>query len=108
MQNVRLEYCIPKTVDVNQLKLFGFKPRTNNTYILDKFLYRKIIKVKLIADLSEKIISWEVYDCTNQKQYYAFYNNVNGDNNRVAIKSIEEFNKVVADLIENKIIEEDE
>lgn len=107
MQNVRLEYCIPETVDVNQLKSFGFKSRTNNTYVLDRFLYRKIIKVKFIADLAEKIITWEVYDCTNQKQYYAFYNNVNGDNNRVAVKSIEEFNKIIEDLMENKIIEED-
>lgn len=106
MQNVRLEYFIPETVDVSQLKLFGFKPRANNTYILDKFLYRKIIKVKFIADLVEKIITWEVYDCTNQKQYYAFYNNVNGDNNRVAVKSIEEFNKVIDALMENKIIED--
>ena len=107
MQNVRLEYCIPKTVDVNQLKSFGFKSRTNNTYVLDRLLYRKIIKVKFIADLEDNIMTWEVYDATNQKQYYAFYNNINGDNNLVAIKSVEEFNGIIGDLIENKIVEED-
>lgn len=104
MQNIRLEYQIPKTVSVNQLTKFGFKPRSNNTYTLDNFLYGKTIKVKLIADMTERIITWRVYDSTNQQQYYAFYNNVNG-NNKVAIKSIEEFNRIIDGLVENLIIE---
>ena len=58
--------------------------------------------------MSERVITWKVYDSTNQQQYYAFYNNVNGNNNKVAIKSIEEFNRIIDGLVENKIIEEDE
>lgn len=108
MQNIRLEYQIPKTVSVNQLTKFGFKPRSNNTYALDKYLYGKTIKVKFIANMSERVITWKVYDSTNQQQYYAFYNNVNGNNNRVAIKSIEEFNRIIDGLVENLIIEVDE
>lgn len=105
--SVQLVYKITDSTSENQLRLFGFQQRTKNTYVLDKFLYRKIIKVKFVADLEEKIITWEVYDCTNQKQYYAFYYNINGDNNRVAVQSIEKFTKIINDMIENKIIEED-
>ena len=107
MQNVRLEYHINDTVSVSQLTKFGFKLRSDYTYALDKYLYDKTIKVKLIADMTERIITWRVYDSTNQQQYYAFYNNVNG-NNKVAIKTIEEFNKIIDNLVENKIIEEGE
>ena len=104
---MQLEYKVPNNATPNQLKDYGFRQRTNNTYVLNKNLYKNIIRVKLILDLAEKIITWEVYDCTNQKQYFAFYNNVNGDNNRVAVKSIEEFNKIIEELMENKIIEVD-
>ena len=107
MQNIRLECHINDTVSVNLLTKFGFKLRSDHTYSYDACLYGKIIKVKFIADMSERIITWSVYDCTNQKQYYAFYNNINGDNNRVVIQSIEEFNKIVEGMMKNKIIEED-
>ena len=108
MQNVRLEYHINDTVSVSQLTKFGFKLRSDYTYALDKYLYGKTIKVKFIANMSERVITWKVYDSTNQQQYYAFYNNVNCNNNKVAIKSIEEFNRIIDGLVENKIIEEDE
>lgn len=106
MQNVRLEYHINDTVSVSQLTKFGFKLRSDYTYALDKYLYGKSIKVKFIANLLERVITWKVYDSINQQQYYAFYNNINGDSNRVAVKSIEEFNRIIDCLVANKIIEE--
>lgn len=104
---MQLEYKVLNSVTPQQLKDYGFHQRSKNTYVLNKNLYRNIIRVKIIADLADNIMTWEVYDATNQKQYYAFYNNINGDNNNVAVKSIEEFNKIIGELIENKIIEED-
>ena len=102
------EYKVLKSVNTNQLKDYGFYQRTKSTYVLNKNLYKNIIRVKIIIDLSNEIMTWEVYDSTNQKRYYAFYNNLNGNNNLVAVKSIEEFNKIIDDLMENKIIKEDE
>lgn len=102
------EYKVPNNATTNQLKDYGFHQKTKDTYVLNKNLYKNIIRVKICIDLIDKIMTWEVYDVTNQKQYYAFYNNVNGNNNRIAVKSIEEFNKIIDDLMENKIIKEDE
>ena len=78
--------------------------RSDNTYVLDKYLYGKIIKAKFIADMIEHTITWRVYDCTNQQQYYAFYYNVNGDNNRVALKTIDEFVALIDAMIRENII----
>lgn len=105
---MQLEYKVSNSATPQQLKEYGFHQRTNNTYVLNKYLYKNIIKVKILVDLNDEVMTWEVYDVTNQKQYYAFYNNVNGNNNRIAVKSIEEFNKIIAELVENKIIKEDE
>lgn len=101
------EYKVTNGVNINQLKDYGFYQRTKSTYVLNKNLYKNIVRVKILVDLIDEIMTWEVYDVTNQKQYCAFYHNVNGDNNRVAIKSIAEFNKIISELVENKIIEED-
>lgn len=105
---MQLEYKVSNNVTPQQLKEYGFYHRTNNTYGLTKNLYNNIIKVKFLIDLKDNILTWEVYDATNQKQFHAFYNNVNVDNNRFAVKTIEEFNTIIDDLVENKIIEEDE
>lgn len=104
---MQLEYKVSNNVTPQQLKDYGFHQRTKGKYALNKNLYKNIIRVKILIDLSNRIMTWEVYDVTNQKQYHAFYNNVNGDSNRVAIKSIEEFNKIIDNLLENKIIKED-
>lgn len=106
MQSIHLEYHINDTVSVSQLTKFGFKLRPDRTYSYDAYLYSKTIKVKFIADMSEQIITWKVYDSTNQQQYYAFYNNVNGDNNRVAVKSIERFNEIIDNMVRENIIED--
>lgn len=103
---MQLEYKVSNNVTPQQLKDYGFYQRTNNTYVLNKNLYKNIIRVKILVDINDDVMTWEVYDITNQKQYYAFYNNLNGSNNLVAIKSIEEFNRIINDLIENKIIKE--
>lgn len=103
---MQLEYKVLSSATPQQLKDYGFYQRTNNTYVVNKNLYKNIIRVKILVDFTEKILTWEVYDVTNQKQYYTFYNNVDGGNNKIAVKSIEEFNKIIDGLMENKIIEE--
>lgn len=55
----------------------------------------KTIKVKFFADMSERVITWKVYDYTKQHHYYAFYNYMNGENNKIAIQSIKILNKII-------------
>lgn len=58
--------------------------------------------------MEEKTLTWSVYDCMNQQKYYAFYNNINGDNNLVAIKTIESFNGLIDEMVRENIITDEE
>lgn len=101
------EYKINKDFTIPSLMKFRFISRGNSTFMFSTYLYEKIIKGRFILHFNTGIMSYKVYDCSNGKSYLPFYNNVNGDKNKVAIKVIEEFNNVINQLKKENIILED-
>lgn len=98
-----------KLLDVprNKLLEFGFK-QVGRKYFFLKCLYKNTIVARFIADFDSNGMEWEVYDTTNQKPYFAFYSNINGDNNKVAISVIDCFNEVISKMAQAGIIKGEE
>ncbi|WP_077612030.1 hypothetical protein [Clostridium sp. Marseille-P2415] len=100
---MQLEYLVRDHVTKEILMKNGFEPR-KDTFFYQSYLYRKIIKVKFTIDLTERCMHWYIYDCTNQKPYFAFYNSVNKNRNKVAMEVIEQFNNLIKKFTEAEII----
>lgn len=99
------EYTLKESVTKDDLLKFGFVTYNHKMFTYFSYLYKKIIKVRFIVDLSEMEMTWEVYDTTNQKPYNAFYSNINGKYNQVAIACFERFNEIVEKMSKAGIIE---
>lgn len=58
-------------------------------------------------DLNEREVTYDVIDRNTQSSYYPFWNNVNGDNNLVAVKVIENFNTYIEELQNKRLLRRD-
>ena len=84
----------------------GFRKVNGHTYYLISALYKQIINIRWYANLEERVLYYEVYNCSNQKTYLPFYNNVNSDRNHIVIEVIEKVNALIDDLASEAIIME--
>lgn len=102
------EYELKASVTKEDLLKFGFATYNQRTFSYFSYLYNKIIKVRFTVDLNESEMTWDVYDAANQKPYNAFYSNVNGLYNQVAIVCFERFNEIIEKMNKAGIISGEE
>lgn len=91
-------------VTSNLLVKNGFKQSYGGKFYICKKIYNDIIILKFEIDLDEKEIIYDVIDRNTQTTYYPFWNNVNGENNLVAVEVIKNFNKYIEELQEKRIL----
>lgn len=72
-----------------------------------KTLYEPLIILKMEIDLNEREVIYDVIDRNTQSSYFPFWNNVNGNNNLVAMKVIENFNSYIDELQNKRILKRD-
>jgi len=82
----------------------GFKKLLNNKYVISRILYDPLIILKIEISLKDNEIQWDVIDKNTQTTYYPFWNNVNGERNRVVIKVKEKFTEYIKELQNMKIL----
>lgn len=101
------EYILKESVTKDDLLKFGFVTYNHKMFTYFSYLYKKIIKVRFTVEFDEREMTWEVYDAANQKPYNAFYSNINGMYNQVAVACFERFNEIVEKMSKAGIIEEE-
>lgn len=82
----------------------GFKEYSYNKFSKCKILYNPLIVLRIEIDLNEMGVTYDVIDRNTQETYYPFWNNINGKNNLVAVKVIENFESYIEELIHRKIL----
>lgn len=88
-----------------KLLKYGFKKRSDDTYILTKNLYNNVVKLTLIIDLDEGYVNDNVENELGYP-YPPFYNLKYGGDNRVRDEVIRKYNKCIRFLIDKKILNE--
>lgn len=99
-----MQLKLSENVTIQTIENFGFVKITTNIFVYRRKLFRSSICVKISIDLKDQAIDYEVYDALNQRTYFPFYHNENGENNIVAIKVMKNFNDLVKELCIAKII----
>lgn len=105
---MKREYSIKESINKEDLINFGFVTYDYKRFTYFCYLFKKIIRAKYTVNLEEMEMTWEVYDTTNQKPYNAFYSNINGKYNQVAIACFERFNEIIEKMAKAGIIEGEE
>lgn len=82
----------------------NFKKLTNGKYGISKVIYKPLLVLKIDINLNEQEINYDVIDRNTQTTYYPFWNNVNGENNLVANKVVDNFNEYINELQDKGII----
>lgn len=98
------ELLLYKNVSREMLLKNDFKEVTKNRFSISKSLYKSLIILKIEIDLEEKEAIYDIIDRNSQGSYYSFWNNVNGHNNLVALKVINNFQKYIYSLQDRKIL----
>lgn len=100
----KLRWAVSDKVSEQALTKLGFQPFYNRFYMLTKPLYKNVIYICIKVWLEDKEVEYEVYDNGTKRLYHSFYNNINGDNNLVALEVVEKFNILAAELQDANII----
>lgn len=101
------DLALHKNVSKKCLLKNGFTELSKNRFVINKILFNQLIILKLIIDLNEMEVQWDVIDKNTQGTYYPFWNNINGTNNLVAVKVIENFDKFITELQAEKVLKGD-
>jgi len=99
-RKIELHNCTTKETLIKN----GFKEFSKNHFIIWKELYKSLIVLRMEADLNEREIIYDVIDRNTQTVYYPFWNNVNGENNLVAIGVSRNFDNYIKELQDKKIL----
>lgn len=82
----------------------GFKTNNSRIYSLMKYLYSDIIFLRVLINIEDMEMEWEVVDKNTGSLYHHFYYNINGENNLVALAVRDEFGKVIKEMESKNIL----
>lgn len=98
------KYHLQNNITKELLSNNGFKQLNKNTYMIFKDLFENSICIQMFVHLQSGEIEIDVIDKNTMKTYAPFWNNINGSNNLVAIRTIKNFYKYMNELQKNNII----
>jgi hypothetical protein len=98
---------LQKNVTKADLTASGFRWLCGNRYVVQKDLYENRISFKLIADLEEREVEYEVYNRDTQNTYYPFYYNINQENDLVCLTVRKHFLDFVEELVKDNILKKE-
>lgn len=81
----------------------GFKTYGGNIFTYQSNVGNKLILAKIAIDLENKEVELDVIKKSNMEDYMPFYNNINGENNKFALRVIEDVNNLVNKLTKEGI-----
>lgn len=82
----------------------GFTQLSNYKYMICTNLYEESIAVQMFINILSGEIEFDIIDKNTRRTYAPFWNNINGENNLVAIQVINNFEKYLKELQENGIL----
>lgn len=103
MENIKLS----RSISSKGLTDYGFRTSNGKLFSLMRYLYSDTIYLRIMIKLDDKELEWEVIDKNSGSLYFPFYNNINRQNNLVALTVRDEFGKVIGEMKTKKIVRMD-
>lgn len=97
------EFSVTNNLNKNVLFEMGFRRYGADYYVLTKFYYSNMIKIKIYIDVNNRKLTYDVENGNTGWYYYPFYQD-DTENNLVVKTLINELDKTIDLLVTKKIL----